>query len=310
MQSKNYNILATGEAGNHDDSQIVKNLYSHCIYSCFSSSISAIIIIFAVMKRKLVGLLHRLRWAVYPSPRIDMQRVKDAFRGKTVVITGASHGIGRALALLMMEAGARLVLMARSEDELQGLCQKAEAMGCEARYIAIDLRDRDALEGVCKRLRDEMTEVDYLFCNAGKSICRTVMKAQDRMHDYDRTMDTNYRAMVALTLALLPSLLKARGRMVYTSSVSTLYPAVGGWSAYHASKAAANVWCRTADRELRKEGVRVKIAYMPLVHTDMSDVNPDYKDLPGYSAADAARLLAKLAMGSRKSYMPWWAVLN
>lgn len=48
MQPKSYNILATGEAGNHDDSQIVKNLYSYCIYSCFSSSISAIIIIFAV----------------------------------------------------------------------------------------------------------------------------------------------------------------------------------------------------------------------------------------------------------------------
>lgn len=263
-----------------------------------------------MLKNLLASLLHTFRWLVYPLPRIDAKGLRQAFGGKTVVITGASRGIGRALALLMMEAGARLVLMARNEDELRGLCQKAEAIGCEARYIAIDLRDREALEGVCKRLRDEMTEVDYLFCNAGKSICRTVLKAQDRMHDYDRTMDTNYRSMVALTLALLPSLVKAHGRMVYTSSVSTLYPAVGGWSAYHASKAAANVWCRTADKELRKEGVRVKIAYMPLVHTDMSDVNPDYKDLPGYSAADAAQLLAKLAMGSRKSYMPWWARLS
>lgn len=235
--------------------------------------------------------------------------MKEAFHGKKVIITGASRGIGKELALMMIDAGARLVLIARSEDALKELCQKAEAMGCEAEYIATDLRDRDALEGACKRLRAEIKEVDYLFCNAGKSICRCIMNAQDRMHDYDRTMDTNYRSMVAITLAMLPSLVNAGGRMIYTSSVSTLYPTVRGWSAYHASKTAANIWCRTADKELKNQGMRVKIAYMPLVKTEMSNANPNYRELPGYSATEAAIILARLATSTKKTYKPWWAIL-
>ena len=80
------------------------------------------------------------------------------------------------------------------------------------------------------------------------------------MHDYDRTMDLNYRAHVALTLALLPKLCESQGHIIYTSSVSALYPPAPGWSAYHASKCAANTWYETARTELRRQGISVQIA--------------------------------------------------
>ena len=75
----------------------------------------------------------------------------------------------------------------------------------------------------------------------------------------------------------LPALKASKGHIIYSSSVSTLYPMAPGWSAYHASKSAANTWCETADSEFAPLGVHVQIAYLPLVHTAMSDVSEQYK---------------------------------
>ena len=120
-------------------------------------------------------------------------------------------------------------------------------------------------------------------------------------------MDLNYRSLVALSLAILPALKASKGHIVYSSSVSTLYPMAPGWSAYHASKSAANAWCETADSEFAPLGVHVQIAYLPLVHTAMSDVNEQYKHLPAYTPADAANILLKLAIRKVRTYKPWWA---
>ena len=188
------------------------------------------------------------------------------------------------------------------------MCDKARENGCEASYKAIDLRQRKDLDAWCETLLEELPSVSFLFCNAGKSIKRNLSSSIDRMHDFDRTMDLNYRSMVALSLAVMPSLRNAGGRIIYTSSVSSRYPFVPGWSAYHASKCAANVWCRTARHEHKKLGVKVQVAYMPLVHTPMSDVNETYKNLPAYSADEAACILLKLAMSKKFRYKPWWAL--
>lgn len=116
--------------------------------------------------------------------------------------------------------------------------------------------------------------------------------------------------MVYLAQALYPALLAAQGTLVYTSSVSLLYPPAPQWAAYHASKAAADVWLRTAREEWACRRVRVRIGYMPLTHTAMADVNPRYVDLPGYTASEAATRLIRLAVGRKNSYIPWWARLS
>jgi len=249
-----------------------------------------------------------LRHLLFYAPRLDEKQMRCFFEGRCVVVTGASRGIGEAMVRRLMRVKARLVLVARSEERLQQLCQEAEALGCEARYYALDLRDRPALDALCLQLRQELPQVDYLFCNAGKSIHRTLADSADRLHDFDRTMDVNYRSLVALALALLPGLEAARGKVIYTSSISTCFPAVGGWAAYHASKEAANVWCRTARREWRAKGIQVKIAYLPLVHTQMSDPTPLYRRMPAFTADEAGRVLLRLAMNNRQCYKPWWAL--
>lgn len=256
-----------------------------------------------------------LRSIVYPRPSYDSRKIRQRFAGRWVVVTGATSGIGKALTQLLMEAGANLYLIARRGEVLQSLCEEAKQKGCMAHFCTADLREQSALDALVADMKEKLPCVDYFFCNAGKSIHRAIADATDRLHDYDRTMAVNYRSLVALTLAMLPLLQRSAqangtGRVIYSSSVSTLYPPAPGWSAYHASKSAANVWCQTADAELAKTGVRVKVAYLPLVHTPMSAVNPDYKELPGYTAEEAALILLKLSQSRCLSYKPWWARLS
>jgi len=259
------------------------------------------------LRKKIIAIGGAL---AYPSISLTPDITREHFSGKWILVTGASHGIGRAITEKIINAGANVFLIARSEADLRLLCTKAKQMGSSADYCAIDLRDREKLEQLCQKLRETLPRLDYFFCNAGKSIHRKINEAQDRLHDYDRTMDLNYRSLVALSLAILPALKASKGHIVYSSSVSTLYPMAPGWSAYHASKSAANTWCETADSEFAPLGVHVQIAYLPLVHTAMSDVNEQYKHLPAYTPADAANILLKLAIRKVRTYKPWWAKLS
>lgn len=261
----------------------------------------------ASIKDKLLAIGVAL---AYPQVRLKPAITKEHFSGKWVLVTGASHGIGRALTEKLIEADANVFLIARSEADLQYLCDRAKQRGNRADYCAIDLRDREKLELLCQKLKETLPQLDYFFCNAGKSIHRKITDALDRLHDYDRTIDLNYRALVALSLALLPTLKASKGSIVYSSSVSTRYPMAPGWSAYHASKCAANTWCETANSEFAPLGIRVQIAYLPLVHTAMSDVNERYRQLPAYYPADAANILLRLAIRKGKRYQPWWAKLS
>ena len=256
------------------------------------------------LRKKIIAIGGAL---AYPSISLTPDITREHFSGKWILVTGASHGIGRALTEKIINAGANVFLIARSEADLRLLCAKAKQMGSSADYCAIDLRDREKLEQLCQKLRETLPRLDYFFCNAGKSIHRKINEAQDRLHDYDRTMDLNYRSLVALSLAILPALKASKGHIVYSSSVSTLYPMAPGWSAYHASKSAANTWCETANSEFAPLGVHVQIAYLPLVHTAMSDVNEQYKHLPAYTPANAANILLKLAIRKVRTYKPWWA---
>ena len=195
------------------------------------------------MRRSILNLC---RFLLYPKPCVDETQLKCRFKGRWVVITGASRGIGAALAKRLMRAGANLYLVARSEAERS---RKSSAQHIALQFsvcASLHKACSSVLNSLCHEL-EQLPQVDYLFCNAGKSICRKIADATERLHDFDRTMDLNYRSVVALALTLLPALRQTGGQLVYTSSVSSLYPPAPGWSAYHASKCATNVWCRTIE---------------------------------------------------------------
>lgn len=255
-------------------------------------------------------LLRRwLKLLIFPPVRTDMRRFTQQFSNCNVVVIGASSGIGYALSRMLIAAGAHVFLVARSEQPLKTLCQEAHKHGRNAEYMLADLRDDSRLNALCERLKSRFNHLDALFYNAGKSIRRSLTASTNRLHDFDRTLSINYRGLVAVSLALHTALEKGCGTVVYSSSVSTLFPLPPGWAAYHASKQAANTWCETARAEWKGSNIRVKTAYLPLVHTPMSAANERYRHWQAYSAEEAATILLQLAVGNRHTYRPWWAWL-
>ena len=120
------------------------------------------------------------------------ERLRERVEGKVVLITGASHGIGEATALQLGEAGARVLLVARSRQRLEDLAERIAELGGAAHVHACDLADPDAVEVLGGEVLDENGRVDVLVSNAGKSIRRSIDRSYERFHDFRRTIDINY----------------------------------------------------------------------------------------------------------------------
>jgi len=209
-------------------------------------------------------------------------------RGRRVLITGASTGIGRAAALKLGAAGACVLLVARSRERLERIRDLIERNGGEAHVYTADLSSVEECDLLAKRVIEERGGVDVLVNNAGRSIRRSVDAAYDRFHDYERTMQLNYFGALKLTLRLLPGMRERRdGHIVNVSSmgVQTGEPR---FSAYVASKAALDAFSRAASGELFGDGVSITTVYMPLVRTAMSKPTELYDLMPELTSAQAA----------------------
>lgn len=207
--------------------------------------------------------------------------------GLTIVVTGASAGIGRQATTLLAERGARVIAVARREDELRSL---AEETGCV--YRTCDLSDEKAIETLVADLADE--EVDVLVNNAGHSIRRTVLDSVDRLHDYQRTMQLNYFAAVQLTLGLLPGMVdRGRGRFVNVCTWGIMANTFPRFSAYAASKNALAIFGRSLNAENPHPEVRATNVLYPLVRTEMIAPTAEYDDVHALSVEEAGRWILR-----------------
>lgn len=235
------------------------------------------------------------RWLA-PPLCADPLPLRRALQGKTVLLTGASFGIGAALAVRLQQSGARVLLAARSVEQLQG----PHAYG-------LDLRDPASVDALAAAILRDHGGVDVVIHNAGKSIRRPLLKALDRPHDFERCMGVNYLGPVRLQLALLPSMLaRGGGHIVNVSSVGVRMPPVAQWAAYLASKSAFDHWLGAAVPELRTRGIACTSVYLGLVHTRMSAPTKEYASLPGLSADEAACVLCRALIRRPRSLAPWW----
>jgi NAD(P)-dependent dehydrogenase (short-subunit alcohol dehydrogenase family) len=234
----------------------------------------------------------------YWERNLDPDLFKDrsfagAVNGKTVVITGASSGIGKAAALKIAAAGGIPLLVARTIEKLEEVKQEIEAAGGTAYVYTADLSDYDSIDELVEKIMADQASVDVLVNNAGRSIRRSVALSYDRFHDYERTIKLNYLGTIKLILGLLPHMReKKSGHIVNVSSigVQTNPPR---FSAYVASKSALDAFTRVVSSETIGDNVTFTTIHMPLVRTAMIAPTKMYDSFPTISPEEAADLICE-----------------
>jgi NAD(P)-dependent dehydrogenase (short-subunit alcohol dehydrogenase family) len=215
--------------------------------------------------------------------------------GKVVLITGASSGIGKSCAVKCGEAGAEVLLVARTPEKLEETKAEVEEAGGTAHIHQCDLSDLDDVERMAKEVLDQHERVDILVNNAGRSIRRSIENSYERFHDFERTMQLNYFGALRLIISLLPSMRKrSKGRMgghiinISSIGVQTNTPR---FSAYVASKAALDAWSRCVASEVVDDGVHITTIHMPLVRTPMIAPTKMYDAFPTITPEEAAEMI-------------------
>lgn len=234
----------------------------------------------------------------YSPDRRKDRSLARAIKGKTVLITGASSGIGRATALRVGAAGGRVILVARTAEKLDQTRQEIADLGGLAFVHRCDLSDMADIERLAKEVLDEHGRVDVLVNNAGRSIRRSIALSYDRFHDFERTMQLNYFGAVRLILSLLPVMRQPSpdgrkgGHIINVSSIG-VQTNTPRFSAYVASKAALDAFSRCIASEVIDDGVYLTTIHMPLVRTPMIAPTTMYDRFPTITPAEAADMICK-----------------
>lgn len=212
--------------------------------------------------------------------------------GKTVLITGASSGIGLTVAKKLAANGAHVLLLARTEETLQQVQKEIQAKGGQATIFPCDLNEMTEIDRVSKEVLASVDHIDILINNAGRSIRRAVHESIDRFHDFERTMQLNYFGAIRLVLNILPQMINRRdGHIINISSIGVLANATR-FSAYVASKAALDAFSRCLSAEVHSHKIAITSVYMPLVRTPMIAPTKIYNYVPTLSPEQAADLIA------------------
>ena len=211
--------------------------------------------------------------------------------GRTVLITGASSGIGRAAALQLGDAGADVVLVARTREKLEEVAAEIAEAGGSASVHPCDLADPDDIERMAAEVLEAHGGVDILINNAGRSIRRSIELSYDRLHDFERTIQVNYLAPVNLVLKFLPGMRERRGGHIINISSIGVQTNTPRFSAYVASKAALDAFSRSIASEIVGDGVRITTIHMPLVRTPMIEPTKIYRDFPAISPDEAGAMI-------------------
>jgi NAD(P)-dependent dehydrogenase (short-subunit alcohol dehydrogenase family) len=197
-------------------------------------------------------------------------------QGKIVAITGASRGIGAASARVFADAGARVVLLARSGDEIAAL---ANEIGRGALAIACDVGDADSVKAAMAQIVSECGGLDVLIGNAG--VIDPIARISDaRVEDWGRAIDINLKGVFYGMQAAIPVMRARGGGTIITVSSGAAHNPLEGWSAYCAGKAGAAMLTRAAHLEESGNGLRIMGMSPGTVATEMqvkikaSGINP------------------------------------
>jgi NAD(P)-dependent dehydrogenase (short-subunit alcohol dehydrogenase family) len=240
-------------------------------------------------------------WERTLDPDLHKDRsLEHAVNGRTVVITGASSGIGKEAALKIAKAGGIPILVARSMDKLQEAKAEIERAGGTAYAYSADLSALDSIEELVAQILADHAVVDMLVNNAGRSIRRSIALSHDRFHDFERTVQLNYLGTIKLTMGLLEHMRERRfGHIVNVSSIG-VQTSPPRFSAYVASKAALDAWTRVASSEVIGDNITFTTIHMPLVRTPMIAPTKIYDSFPTISPSEAGDIICEAVRSKPK----------
>ena len=233
-----------------------------------------------------------------------------SYRDLRALITGASSGIGRALALRFATEGARVALVARRQDELEKLGAEIREAGGEALVLPCDVADREQVEACAARALENLGGIDILVNNAGYGHHRTFLEWD--LADMERLMRVNYFGTLYFTKALLPQMVERRkGWLVFVSSVAGKI-ASPEEAAYAASKFAMEGLASALSIEVEDAGIHVLSVRPGVIRTPFFDEEALAR-MPPVSKrqfVEVGRLVdaivSALARGKRELTFPRW----
>lgn len=189
------------------------------------------------------------------------------FNDKVVLITGASSGLGAAIAIHLSKLSAKLVLVGKKENDLKKIalyCEKAK--GIKPHPITADITEVGDLERIIKDIIEKFGKLDVLVNNAGVIIMGGIKKTN--MENYDNVMSVNTRAVFQLTMLATPLLIASKGCIINISSIASTRPNTM-MLAYNMSKAAIDQFTKCVALELAPDGVRVNSVNPSFVKTNI-----------------------------------------
>ncbi|WP_167404728.1 3-oxoacyl-ACP reductase FabG [Vibrio penaeicida] len=205
--------------------------------------------------------------------------------GKIALVTGASRGIGRAIAELLVERGATVIGTATSEN---GAAAISEYLGANGKGLALNVTDVESIESVLKTINDEFGALDILVNNAGITRDNLLMRMKD--DEWTDIMDTNLTSIFRLSKAVLRGMMKKRnGRIINVGSVvGTMGNA--GQTNYAAAKAGVIGFTKSMAREVASRGVTVNTVAPGFIETDMTKALNDDQRAATLASVPAGRL--------------------
>jgi NADP-dependent 3-hydroxy acid dehydrogenase YdfG len=235
--------------------------------------------------------------------------------GQVLFITGASAGIGEAIAREAAARGAHVALLARREDKIRAIAAQINAEGGSALGLVADVTSETQLETAVKQTTEKFGGIDIAIANAGFGVRGNL--EQLTLADYQRQFDTNVFGVLRTVTATLPALKQRTGMLGVVGSANG-YLNVPGWSAYCMSKAAVRSLCACLRHELLAEGVSVTHVAPGLIESEFRRVdnqgqaNPDAKDpVPAWLAMPkgkaAAQILEAVLSRREEAVITWHA---
>lgn len=200
---------------------------------------------------------------------MSLESLRVDLNGQTAIVTGASQGLGRAMAIALAGAGAQVACIARNEAKLADTVAQIEKAGGQATAMACDVGDRESVEGVVERVAEGWGRLDILVNNAG--ITRDTLLPAMSDEQWDDVIQTNLRGTFLFCRAASRIMMRARyGRIINIASVSGLIGNAGQTN-YSASKAGMIGLTRSLSKELAKRKVTVNAVAPGFIESDMTE---------------------------------------